>query len=215
MEQLNAGSAAASRGEPNDWQGRSIGGGLELVVADPGHADRVRLEQFVADAFAREHEARVRTFMPLLVGCRDAERRVRGVVGLRRADSGPLFLERYLERPADELLSESAGHAVPRDRIVEIGNLAGCHCRAAARLIAALPPLLLAQRFEWVVFTATRVVRGMLDAFDAPLIDLAPAAEACVAGGVDEWGRYYATDPRVCAGYLPLARRLPAFNART
>jgi hypothetical protein len=70
---------------------------------------------------------------------------------------------------------------------------------------------LLAQRLEWVVFTATRVVRGMLAAFDAPLVELAPAAEACVAGGIDEWGRYYTTDPRVCAGYLPHARHLPVF----
>jgi hypothetical protein len=193
------------------WQGLSIGGRLELIVAEPDQDDRDGLERFVADAFAREHAARVRSFMPVLVGCRDASRRVRGVVGLRYAETGPLFLERYLDRPADELLRDATGSNVERGRIVEVGNLAGCHCRAAARLIAALPRLLLAQRREWVVFTATRVVRGMLAAFDAPLVDLAPAAEACAAGGIDEWGRYYTTDPRVCAGYLPHARHLPVF----
>jgi hypothetical protein len=104
---------------------------------------------------------------------------------------------------------------VARDGMVEVGNLAGLNCRAAVRLVASLPGLLLAMRFEWVVFTATTTVRQMLAAFGAPVIELARAGEACAAGGLDRWGRYYRNDPRVCAGWLPLARDIPAFATRT
>jgi hypothetical protein len=193
------------------WHGRQIGGGLALVVATAGSTARDDLEAFVADAFKREHHADVRTFMPMLIGCRDARGKLGGVVGLRDGGVEPLFLERYLDRPVHELLAAATGRDVRRECIVEVGNLAGSKCRAAVRLISALPQMLLAQGFEWIVFTGTRVLRDLLAAFDAPLLELAAAAEACVAGGLDEWGLYYATDPRVCAGYLPHARRIAAF----
>src|SRR6188768_948523 len=63
----------------------AIGGGLQLSFAGPVSPSRVEFEQFVMRAFEREHDAAVRTFMPLLVGCRDRERGLRSVVGLRPA----------------------------------------------------------------------------------------------------------------------------------
>jgi Thermostable hemolysin len=199
------------RNGTSGWDGRQLGGGLALVVATAGSTGRDELEAFVADAFKREHHASVRSFMPMLIGCRDARGKLGSVVGLRAGGVEPLFLEHYLDRPAHELLTAATGRDVRRECIVEVGNLAGSNCRAAVRLISALPQMLLAQGFEWIVFTGTRVVRDLLAAFDAPLLELAAAGEACVAGGLDEWGRYYTTDPRVCAGYLPHARSIAAF----
>jgi len=63
------------------------------------------------------------------------------------------------------------------------------------------------------VFTATDAVRGILQSFGAPLIELARADAARVTAGGDQWGRYYQHDPRVLAGYLPLSRRIAAFRA--
>jgi len=40
-------------------------------------------------------------------------------------------------------------------------------------------------------------------------IELGAADSACASGGGDEWGRYYSKDPRVMAGFLPSARRIP------
>ena len=192
----------------------AIGGGLQLSFAGPVSPFRVEFEQFVMRAFEREHDAAVRTFMPVLVGCRDRERGLRSVVGLRPATGQTLYLERYLDRPVDEVIGVTSGRDICRDRVVEIGNLAGRNCRASVRLVASLPGLLLSMRFDWVVFTATSTVRGILETLGAPLFELAAAGEAYAAGGIDRWGRYYSTDPRVCAGYLPLARTIPAFTGR-
>jgi hypothetical protein len=191
-----------------------IGGGLEVMFAGPSSTERPELERFVMHAFERKHDAVVRTFMPILIGCRDRDRRLRSVVGLRAATSGPLYLERYLARSAEGLIAARTGQDARRESIVEVGNLAGRNCRGALCLVAALPGLLLALRFEWIVFTATRAVRGMLASLEAPVTELGLAAEACVAQGLDQWGRYYRNDPRVCAAWLPSARQIPAFASR-
>ena len=55
-------------------------------------------------------------------------------------------------------------------------------------------------------------MRGILEGFGAPLVELARADGARVAAGPDRWGRYYEQDPRVFAGFLPASRRIPGFN---
>ena len=49
--------------------------------------------------------------------------------------------------------------------------------------------------------------------FGAPLIELARADGARVVNAGDEWGRYYDTDPRVFAGFLPDSLQIPGFGA--
>ena len=78
-----------------------------------------------------------------------------------------------------------------------------------------LPAYLLAQDYRWIVFTATGALRQILEGFGAPLIELGRADPSSVATAADSWGRYYETDPRVFAGYLPDADRLAGFAHRT
>jgi hypothetical protein len=124
-----------------------------------------------------------------------------GVVGFRNAAAEPLFLERYLDKPVELALADQVGGQVARERIVEVGNLDSLSCRAACHLVAALPRILLADGNQWIVFTATSAVRGMIAKFRAPVIELARATRDRLEDA-DEWGRYYDNDPRVVAGYL-------------
>ena len=175
---------------------------------------RRELEAFVNAAFARKHGAQVRSFMPTLLASRDRAGAL-GVVGLRAAQEQPLHLEHYLDAPIERVLAERVGEEVPRASIVEVGHLASRNCLGAARMAAALPRYLLARNYEWIVFTGTRTVRGILDRLGAPLYELAPATAECVSGTGDSWGRYYDTHPRVYAGFLPDTRRIPAFLGGT
>jgi hypothetical protein len=134
------------------------------------------------------------------------------VIGLRSAAPKPLYLEQYLEQPVEAAIATATGQAVQRHQVVEVGNLAGVNCRAAMRMVAALPAYLLARDYRWIVFTATSAVRGILQGFDAPLVELARADGSRVASSPDRWGRYYESDPRVLAGYLPDSRWIPGFN---
>jgi hypothetical protein len=191
---------------------RPLGGTLRLAAAPVDAPERGELEAFVRAAFQRGHGATVNSFMPTLLSFRDGAGQLRGVVGLRGATPQALYLEQYLEQAVEVSIATATGHAVRREQIVEVGNLAGSNCRAAMRMVAQLPAYLLAHDFRWIVFTATTAVHGILRAFGAPLLELARADGTRVAGSPDRWGSYYEKDPRVFAAYLPASRSIPGFS---
>lgn len=174
----------------------------ELATYEREDAQRPTVERFIQDAFAARHGARIHSFMPTLIALEGRERRICGVVGFRNGGCEPLFLEQYLSQPVERVLSERVGTRVSRDEIVEVGNLASLSCRAAFHLAALLPRFLIDRGNRWIVFTATRAIRNMLEQFQVPAIELAGATRECVHLG-DNWGQYYDHDPRVMAGYLP------------
>jgi hypothetical protein len=180
------------------------------VTCDTGDPHRAEAEAFVRDRFHRTHGARIQTIMPSLLLLRDAAGSLRGVAGCRPAGANTLFLERYLDRPIEQALLAHTGARVRRADVVEIGNFACRDSRVASAFMSMLPRFLIQQHFVWITFTATISIRRILRHLGARCADLAPADGACVRGDSDEWGRYYANDPRVMAGYLPLARRIPA-----
>jgi hypothetical protein len=195
--------------------GRPPVNGLRLEAVAPGDASRAELEQYVQADFLTKHGAHVRSFMPTLLAFRDRAGVLGGVAGVRGAEEGRLYLEHYLDRPVEQALAIAlAGRGiahVARDEIAEVGHLAGANCRAAVRMVAQIPAYLLSRRYRWIVFTATNALRGILARFDAPLVELAQAERGRVARTRDDWGRYYETDPRVYAGWLHDAERLPGF----
>lgn len=176
---------------------------FNLSPIAPASPCRKAAEGFIADAFLDKHGARVREFLPELVGLQNRSGDLRAVAGYRSAGTGRLFLEQYLASAVEDDLSAHVGVPVSRDRIVEVGNLAGGSCRSARHLVSLLPRFFLDRGYTWVVFTATSVVRDILTSVGASLVELAPADATRLAGGADAWGRYYQNDPRVMAGYLP------------
>jgi hypothetical protein len=176
-----------------------------IVERATGDAGRDKLEAFVALRFREAHAACVRHFMPTLVGLEDRKGEVRGALGYRSAAQEPLFLEQYLDQPIEELirLRSDSTNPVARSEIAEVGNLAGRGCRAAMHLVAQIPAYLMNRGFRWIAFTSTDRVREILRGFDAPVIDLGPAARARLTTGADDWGRYYEAAPRVLVGWLP------------
>jgi len=186
----------------------------ELQVWEAESPGRAELECFIRTAFAHRHGAKISAFMPTLLGVRGDAGQLCGVVGIRSAAQQTLFLENYLDAPVEAVLSRSAAQRIERGQIVEAGNLAGTSCRAASRLVFQLPQILLERGHDWLVFTATDALRRLLSAHAAPVIELARAHGACVADSGDDWGSYYATDPRVLAAYLPASLRLQRARRR-
>lgn len=85
---------------------------------------RATLEGFIKTIFKRAYGAEIKQFMPRLMSLTDQDCGLLAVCGLRQANSGPLFLEHYMDQPVENLLSERTGLPIRREAIVEIGNLA-------------------------------------------------------------------------------------------
>ena len=115
---------------------RTYGRNLQLSTVPREGGERAELEAFVRAAFGRKHAAQVHSFMPTLLGFRDAVGQLKGVIGLRAAADERLFLEQYLDVPVEQAIAAAVGREIPRWQVVEVGNLAGTNCRAAGRMVA-------------------------------------------------------------------------------
>jgi len=165
-------------------------------------AQRAALEHFIAERFRKAYDAQVGHFCAHLLGLRDAAGAWQAAAGYTPAAAGALFLEHYLERPVEVVLGVALGRHVPREHIVEVGNLASAARGFGGRFLPALRRHLVERGFAWAVFTATREVRGILQHFAFDARALAPAAASRLPDGGAGWGTYYAHEPSVMAGCL-------------
>ncbi|MGL1834307.1 thermostable hemolysin [Rhodocyclaceae bacterium SMB388] len=168
--------------------------------------DRAALEGFIGDRFAERYGARIRHFMPELLGLEDGAGQLRASVGLRDAGSESLFLERYLDHPVECEIRAACGYTPPRERIVEVGNLAARSGGAARVLIVALTDLLAAEGFDWVVFTATPEVVNSFHRLELEPMALGDAQAARMGAELAHWGSYYDAHPQVMAGHIVRGR---------
>ena len=177
-----------------------------VAVVPAAHPARAEVEGFIAGIYREHYGADVTQFAPLLVARRDNAGTLVAAAGFRPADSGALFLERYLERPVHESL------AAPRARIVEVGHLAAARAGEGRRLVLQLAPLLAGRGFQWVVGTLTEELRHLFLRLGIAPMALGVADPALLGAEAARWGRYYDHHPVVLAGALEpalqaLARR--------
>jgi hypothetical protein len=180
---------------------------LQLEPVHGAHPQRASFEQFIAARFERAHGAHVTHFLPHLLGVRDALSRWKAASGYGAAIDGPLFLEQYLDKPVEEVLTAATGWPVHRIQIVEAGNLTAVSPGMARALIPQVARHLHRLGYRWVAFTATREVRNTLHRLGLKPLRLARADPARLRDAGRSWGRYYQHDPLVMAGKISLALR--------
>lgn len=174
---------------------------LSLYLANHESPRRAGIEAFIGERFAAQHQARIRHFMPCLLSLEDRDGQLLGAVGLRGAASGPLFLERYLQQPAEQVIAaQQVANAPQRAQLVEVGNLAAGSPGAARLLIVALTDLLVALGYRWVTFTGTLALLNSFQRLGLTPVPLGPANPDCVGDELADWGSYYANQPQVMAG---------------
>jgi hypothetical protein len=179
-------------------------------LAGPDDAQRQQAEDLVAEKFQSAWGANITHFLPWLLSMHCLGH-CSAVAGLRPATGSGLFLEQYLEQPADVLLSQLVGTRVPRSALVEVGNLAASQRGASHVLFLVMTAVLHKAGYKWMVFTATKALRNNLDKLGYPLLRIADAVPRHLdAAALAEWGHYYDSEPMVMAGSLDLALQLIA-----
>ncbi|CAM3377137.1 thermostable hemolysin [Paracoccus nototheniae] len=134
--------------------------------------------------------------IPLAV-TRAASGAVLGAAGLRDAADG-FFSQVYLDRPVAQILTQRSGRTVHDGDILEVVSMACPRPIATLPLIEAIAAEARLRDKSWGLFTATAALVTLLQRTGVPLLALAPARPDCLPGAVS-WGRYYDTDPWVCA----------------
>ncbi|MBK8120545.1 MAG: thermostable hemolysin [Sulfuritalea sp.] len=183
---------------------RSRSRGMTVRHTVVGSPHRARAETFVTDMFQRHYDAELTSFAPNLM-LLEKDEGIAAVAGWRCAGTERLFLENYLDVPVETAVSRLAGKPVDRQRIVEVGNLASEARGGSVGVILTLAAHLDRLGFEWVVFTATSELIGMLRRLGLPPLALAAADPERLGADAGAWGSYYATHPVVVAGRIRLA----------
>ncbi len=172
--------------------------------------ERKEVEWFIREVYARRYGAHVRHFAPVLAYLRDGGEIV-AAAGYREARDSPLFLERYLDAPVEDLLCRGSGVVPARSSIVEVGHLAATRAGEGRRLILMLGAHLAEHEFQWVVSTLTRELRLLFLRIGVTPLTLGVASPDVLGDEAAQWGSYYHHSPLVLAGNLPQAmRRLAA-----
>lgn len=161
---------------------------------------RAEVEAFIHEVFKRAYGANITQFMPTLIALRDQNGVLMAAFGMRDAAQGPLFLERYLDAPVEQVFSRHFNQPIARDEITEIGNLAVANPRNAGILIAHVIQQSLDMGVKWCVATAHHslqngLIKGGRDVYALHTADknrLSLAEQAA-------WGSYYDNQPQVVA----------------
>lgn len=163
-------------------------------------ADRAEIEQFIRDVFFQVCGARVRFFLPVLMSLRGPDGKLVAACGIRNAGIERLYLENYMDKPVEQVLSERIGETVERSDIVEIGNYSVAEMGLSRQLSSVIFDQLHATSKKWAVFTAVQLVHNALVKLgitpevlcDADINKLPPEEQT-------EWGSYYEQNPKVMA----------------
>jgi len=183
-----------SRSSSSGLAGRSSTEAVDIRLMDPYHPGRQVAEGWVKRVYFHAYRARLEHFYPWLLAITNRLGRFVSVAGIRPAASFSLFSEHYLDRPVEELLQ------VPRQGIVEVGNLAPTSPGQARAMITTVTAFLHGAGFRQVVFTAVPQLFNAFRRLGLEPHELAPALPHRVPGGAGEWGSYYAAGPRVYHG---------------
>lgn len=178
-------------------------GAVESHVLARDDARRAALECFIAEAYARSYGARVTHYADHLVGLERSGQGWLGAVGYTMAETGPLFIEHYLDRPVEDEIAARTRTAVRREHIAEASNLAAPRSGAARRVIVYMTRRLHDLGRTWVVFTGTRSLLNSFDRLGIETMVLARAEPSRVPDAAASWGSYYATGPQVVAANIP------------
>lgn len=162
--------------------------------------DRAEIEQFIARIFYQSCGAKVRFFLPVLISLRDLDGKLIAACGIRSAGKERLFLENYMDKPVEKLLSERTGQEVHRDEIVEIGNFSVAETGVSRQLISAIFDQLHATSKQWAVFTTVQLLYNSLIKQNIfPRILCSADIKHLPPEDQSEWGSYYEQKPQVMA----------------
>ncbi len=178
--------------------------GVSINIDNRFSKQRKLVESYIHDKFHKQYDADIKQFLPHILSMKCNEN-LCATVGIRTAETEPLFLENYLRFPIEQEIGKYFKTAIKRENIVEIGNLVSTWRGSSQLLFIFLTDLLCRLDREWVVFTATKEVELLLKKMHFSPVHLADASLSMLDDDKETWGSYYDNNPKVMFGHAPSA----------
>ena len=180
------------------WTGREMRGPLaNFSVVTPSDHLRARVEHEIRTTYLERFRARLARLPRTLIASVSTSGIIECAAGVRFPEHD-FFSECYLDLPVEIALQHRFGLPVQRRRIIEVCNLAGRKPGRSQSFIASFIEFAESDEFDWVIFTATKSLRALLERSGVRMTQLARAERFRVQNPSD-WGSYYEHDPRVMA----------------
>ncbi|EKO3964157.1 delta-VPH [Vibrio fluvialis] len=174
---------------------------LDLAIIDRNHPKRGEVEHYIAQRYSLAFDARLNCFMPTFMALMDKDH-IKSLCGYRVASEEALFLEQYLDHPADELLASAFSRPIDRAQLIEFGQLASFSKGFSSLHFLLMTQKLVEQGYEWCIFTATDPLYVMMCRLGLDPTILAEADPTRIPDAHSIWGNYYQYQPRIVAGNL-------------
>jgi len=168
---------------------------------------RERVERFISQVFQASFNAKIMTYAPDLLYL-EHDLRIQAALGLRWADTHPLFCEKYLE---GSVLDAIGDPLLERGEVVELSNLASMTPGAGAQLYVLAAVALDLAGCKQLVFTANETVRRSISRGGFSARFLADANVEKITGA-DQWGSYYQGRPQVMVADIPASAQIIRSN---
>lgn len=179
-----------------------LGNGLEFHNFSQGDKGRSSVEQHILNSYQGKFNASLVHFMPTLVSANLPGRAPHLSFGLSGADEHSLYLENYLPVPVEQALSQVVNSRVERHTIVEIGNLAFADTATIRDDLIAIAHYCYGLGYQYVVCTATRMLRLVFLKAGIKPIYLGEASPDDAPRDGTHWGAYYETAPQIIGGNI-------------
>ncbi|MBD0785949.1 thermostable hemolysin [Vibrio sp. Y2-5] len=184
---------------------------FKLEIIDRFHPQRSDIEHYIAQRYSLAFDAHLNSFMPTFMALMEGEE-IRSLCGFRVASDEPLFLEQYLDEPADKLLNHvfhqplsvenTANNRIERSNLIEFGQLASFSKGFSTLHFLLMTKKLVESGYEWCIFTATDPLYAMMSRLGLESTVLAEADPSRIPDATYTWGNYYQHQPRIVAGNL-------------
>lgn len=169
--------------------------GRLLCEVAPGSDAAAMVTDFIQRRFLQAYGAQPELRIPRLLALSTGKGSLLAAVGVRNAGDERLFLEDYIDAPAETLVPGEAG--LHRSHLAEIAHLAGVEAGVSRFLFAGLTLWLRSRGYRWIAFTGTDQLRNSFRRMGIPAHIIAPADPTRLPDGGRGWGAYYDHRPIV------------------
>lgn len=174
-----------------------------MILTECSGEDRKEAENFIKDAYASAYGANLEFFMPRLMKLRNNHNELLAACGMRSAKDDRLFLEKYIDKPIEQIIRESTGEDAKRNQIVEIGNLAVSANGIVRKTIIAVINRLYEEGYDWVAFTGTKKLLNSFRSLGLDPVQICKAdPERLDIESRMNWGSYFDNEPVVMIGNI-------------